>query len=172
MFARTPMATNVSGFVLSLVTEYGGSALSLVRKGISAIRRLLGHVGAFVRPLLREGLTALSAKLAAGGAVVREKASKAGSALLRLAKKFMGQRPEDEHETTMETEPSREISVPVQADSGASAARPVASKPENASILPRDAARTLGPIVGRALVRALSQPRRPRVTSTAPNPGA
>ena len=179
MFARTPMASHVSEVLLSLLSEYGGGALDLVRRGCSAIRGWFGNLGALVRPLLKEGLAFLASKLRSGAAVVREKTKRAGSELLRLAEAFLGKRTEREPEPTAAPEapmskkegdsatcapaPSATPATQKAADASMPSSTKVARPEFSAEPMTRDIATTLGPVLGRALVRAFSRPRAARV---------
>lgn len=185
MFARTPMATNLSEFVLSLLSKYGGGALSLVRKGLSSIRGLFGSLRSLVRPLLKEAISFLANKLRVGREKLRETGGKVGSELLRFAGRFLGKDveigPEDSEgcegvrPKDVEKAATKAKSAPVAAavakesaptTSVAMSAILAQPRQEQQSPFSMDPVRTLGPVVGRALIRALSRPRRPRPLST------
>lgn len=166
--------------ILSFLAKRGSSALEHLRRGGSALRNLLGNLRALVRPLLKEGIAFLAEKLKRGVAAVREGGQKAGSLLMHFAEKFLGKRQDTEPDTSAEREEadiqehaaapapvvaSAPVATPPQP---APASAPIARAPSAAVVRPRessapvissDALHTYGPIVGRALVRALT--RRP-----------
>ena len=100
-----------------------------------------------------------------------------GSVLMRFAERFLGKRQDAEPEASAEreAEPLQEAasppqnaaaSAPIEAPPVASASpvsasssAPLAPRGPRAPVVTGDVLSTLGPVVGRALVRALTRPR-------------
>ena len=179
--------TGIREFVFSLLAEYGSGALDRVRKVWATLRRMVGNLRELVRPLLKELIAFFASKLKRGATVVRETTQKAGSALLRMAEGFLGKRRDPEAEMDPQPEPkptekrgaetakkeavSQRCAAAPQAVSAAPAessgvAREAILAKGEPSGSPVDALSTFGPVVGRALIRALSRPRPARPLSS------
>ncbi|MFO0589882.1 MAG: hypothetical protein U0441_20240 [Polyangiaceae bacterium] len=182
---RMTATTSLRDTVFSVLAEYGGGAVARIAKVWATIRRVLGNVRQLVRPLLKELVAFFASKLTRGATVVRETSQKAGDALMRVVQRIKGKRYEaaQEEDQDDEKEPEREPTKPAkrvaetaqkqaapEPCASPSAVAPESSRVAREAILaPREpnepngeALSTLGPVVGRALIRAFTRPRAAR----------
>ncbi|MFO0593586.1 MAG: hypothetical protein U0441_38955 [Polyangiaceae bacterium] len=180
--------TSLRDTVFSLLAEYGGGALARVGQVWAMIRRVLGNVRQLVRPLLKEVVAFFASKLSRGATVVRETTQKAGDALLRMAQRFTGKSrysdedpaSEPETEPEIEPEPAKDVAETAKNKAALEPCASASSVPEESTSLAREAIlaprasneanaevlSTLGPVVGRALIRAFTRRNMPRPLSS------
>lgn len=181
--------TSLRDTVFSLLAEYGGGAVARVGKVWTTISRVLGNVRQLLRPLLKELVAFLASKLTRGATVARETTQNAGEALLRLVQRLKRKKHEAEQEAdpvdemAAEPEPQKSAptakkeatpvrcaatppSVPAPCAEPDDIARQAILSPREPSDPSQDALSTLGPVVGRALIRALTRPNKPRPLSS------
>ena len=181
---RSPrtMKTGLAEFLLSLLVDGGGAVGSFARKGLDALRALLGGVSGRLGPLLKRALALVASKLSTGTRAARSKIDGALASLKRRVEAVQrGEAPEAEPEPEAEAEPVQEAaaasscaasasssSCAASASSSSCATSPApASTTAAASVAetstddgtPRVPLSTLLPLLGRSLVRALDRSR-------------
>lgn len=164
--------SGLSDFLLSLVVD-GGAIVGLARKGVGALRALLGGVSGRLGALLKRALAFAASKLGPVASAARAKIGGALASLRRRAEAVLrGEATEPEAEpssssTTAAASPSSSSCAASPFSSSCAASPSSSSTTAAASVAiagvddgaPGASLSTLAPLLGRALVRVLQRPR-------------